>query len=752
MKKLMLFTVLSVGLVAAATAATSPERAALARKCAAESIVLLKNDGVLPFKAGAALDVVPQVGVEYMGCGRGSAWVWMPYVIDVETGLRNAGFRIDPKSRDVAVWTITRNATEGRECESFDDYELSEAELGKLAALKAAGYRKIVVVLNVGTMISLDRLANDAAVSAILYVSYPGMEGGNAIADVLSGKVNPSGRLPVTLAAKLEDYPSDATWQEARHYVPYEEDIFVGYRYFYTVPGAAKKVTYPFGYGLSYTTFELSDVEVSRGFFRRGTVTAKVKVTNTGKVAGRRSVLLYTSVTGGKAQHPAKELRSFAKTKLLAPGESERLEMTFKTADLAYFDDEGTSGKIGSWVVDGGEYTVWVGGSPADTVKAGSFKLDQDILSTPGFKMTPARLARRLRADGSFSEEPVLYGDRNGRRASVEWPKTRPAADKLITLQQVAKGERTLDEFIDQMPVEDLLEFLHGQPNILPVGNTRSIGVLEAYGVPGLQTADGPVGIRLGKKLKKGEKPVPEQCSTAFPATALTAGSFDVALQEEYGRVLGEEAVAVDIDIHLAPGICIARHPMCGRNFEYMGEDPYLAGRMAAAYIRGVQSQGVASTIKHFAGNNRENTRKESYDIVSERALREIYLKGFEIAIKEAKPKCLMTSYNGINGVMSGANFGMIEGILRSEWGFDGLVMTDWCSRTMMWENIAAGNDVKMPVASAFNREDDVNAKTVKYLVRLSEAGRIDPERIKTSVRRVLKLVLESPRFKATVK
>ena len=752
----MKMNVLTVIVLMASTAlaVTTPERAAVARRCAAESIVLLKNDGVLPLKADARVDVVPQVGTPYMGCGRGSAWVWIPYEIDIPTGLRNAGVSVDPANRDVALWTITRDATEGVECRDFGDYCLSAAERSKLAELKAAGYRKIVVVLNVGTMISMKELAEDEAVSALLYVSFPGLEGGNAIADVLSGLVNPSGRLPVTVAEKLSDYPSDATWQEARHYVPYEEDIFLGYRYFCTIPGAAEKVTYPFGYGLSSTTFELSDLSVSRGHSDRDMVTAKVRVTNTGRRAGRHSVLLYTSVAGGRAEHPSKELRAFAKTRLLEPGASEPLELTFDVDVLAYFDDMGVSGRIGSWVVDGGEYTVWAGGSPFDAVKVGSFGLEQRIVATPGFKLNPARLARRLHADGTFSEEPVLYGDRNGRRLPVDWPKERPAADRIITLQQVAKGERTLDEFVDQMPVEDVLELLHGQPNVIAIGNTCSVGVLKEYGVTGLQTADGPVGIRLGQKPKEGGKPTPEQLATSFPATALTAGSFDIALQEEYGRVLGAEAAAVGIDIHLAPGVCLARHPMCGRNFEYMGEDPYLTGRMAAAYIRGVQSQGVASTIKHFAGNNRENTRRESWDVVSERAMREIYLRGFEIAVREAQPKCLMTSYNGINGVLSGANFGLIEGILRGEWGYRGLVMTDWHALSSIWENIAAGNDVKMPeiANSGYYASATTQKEIAAHIAHRLREGVVDSRRVKASAKRVLELVMQSPRFAATLK
>lgn len=743
MKKLLL--TLACATASLVYGASTPERAAVARKAAAESIVLLKNDGALPLAADAKVDVVDQVGVKYMGCGRGSAWVYMPNCRTIEEGLTAAGYELSHENRDVAVFTITRNATEGVETENFNEYYLNDAERAKIAELAAQGYKKIVLVLNVGTMISMEELKTNPAISAILYVSYPGMEGGNAIADVMTGKVNPSGRLPVTVAKTLEDYPSNATWQEARHYVPYEEDIFVGYRYFSTIPGANKAVTYPFGYGLSYTEFRLANASAA---LDGETVRVSVDVTNVGKLAGRHSVLAYTGVVGGAADHPARELRMFAKTKKLAPGETETLDLSFPVAQLAYFDDEGASGSIGSWVVDEGVYTIYLGGAVDEAASVGSITLGASVLSTPGFKLCSDRLAKRLRSNGSSLTIPVHYGDKNGRRfKTAAWPKARPDAEHLIKLQAVARGEKTLDEFVDQMPLEDLLKLLVGQPNILPVGNTRSIGTLEEYGVTGLQTADGPVGIRLGQKPKKGAAPIPEQLSTAFPATALTAGSFDIELQEEYGRVLGEEAVAVGIDIHLAPGICIARHPMCGRNFEYMGEDPYLAGRMSAAYIRGVQTQGVASTIKHFAGNNRENSRRESMDVVSERALREIYLKGFEIAVKESHPKCVMTAYNGINGRWSGANYGMIEGILRGEWGFDGVVMTDWHARSQLWQNIASGNDVKMP-DDFYGSEIGGGAEQLK---KMALQDRLSPARIKESAKRVLRFVMDSPRFKATL-
>ena len=737
---------------ATVAAAPTPESVATARKAAAESFVLLKNDGLLPLGKGVKVDVLPGAGVGYMACGHGSAWVYMPYCTGIADGLSNAEVDVADGNPDIAVVTITRNSSEGFDGSDPENWRLSPGERAQIEAAKAKGYRGIVVLLNVGTMVDVRELKDDPSVSAILYVGYPGMEGGNAIADVLTGRMNPSGRLSSTIAGELADYPSDATWQEARHYVPYEDDIFVGYRCFSTIPGAKEKVVYPFGYGLSYTEWKVDNVALwnceNRELSKRshGNIGVSVRVTNVGKVAGRRSVLVYTGVEGGKADHPARELRGFAKTRVLAPGESETLTVAFPVSDLAFFDDEGIVSS-GSWVVDGGEYAVYVGGDVDGAERAGSFALDERVLSTPGFKLTPGRLARRLRSDGTWSVSPVLYGDRNGSPQPVAWPEKRPGKGEIVTLRQVARGERSMDEFIDQMPVEDLLELLTGQANIVPAGNTCSIGYLPEYGATGLQTADGPVGVRLGRNPRESEPPRPEQHATAFPSTALTACSFDVELQEEYGRVLGAEAAAAGIDIHLAPGICLNRHPLCGRNFEYMGEDPCLAGLMGAAYIRGVQSKGVASTLKHFAGNNRENTRKESTDVATERALREVYLKGFEIAVRESRPKCVMTSYNAVNGQWSGANYGLVEGILRGEWGFDGLVMTDWHARSQFWQNAASGNDVRMP--------DDLVGHTLtggkKQLAGMAKAGLVSPERLKESARRVLRLVMESPRFKTSL-
>ena len=697
--------------------------AALSRRVAGEGFVLLKNEGALPLAPGSKVAVEGPAFCEWLSCGGMSAFVKSAYVVDVPTGLRNAGFVVDPESRETAVFIVSRTCGRGGEPD-LKAYELKPEEKKAFAAVKAKGYRRIVVVMNTGVGVETRPFADDPAVGALLWVGFPGMEGGNAVADVLSGKVNPAGRLVQTLANRLADYPAEENWQEGLYYVPYEDDIFVGYRYFETIPGADAKVTYPFGHGLGYTTFSRSDLSFAKdGDDCRVTVT----VANVGKVAGRHSVLVYTSLRGGAADHPAKELRAFAKTRLLRPGERETLTLRFDRKDLAAFDDEGWSGRIGSWAIDGGEYSVWVGGSVREVAKAGSFTEPMTILSTPGFKLQNTMLAKRLRADGSYTRLPVTYGDRNGPVTKKTLPVSKPA--KRILLGDVAAGRHTLDEFLDQLTAEELVSILVGKDNVTPTGTTGSIGRMDGYGSPGLQTADGPLGVGLYR--------LP---TVQFPATDLLASSFDVALAEAVGSAIGEEDVHFGVDVQLAPGVNLYRHPTCARNFEYMGEDPLLAGKMASGVIRGIQGHGVASTIKHFFANQRISAVGEYTSVISERASREFYLKPFEIAVREAKPKCLMTAYNGANGRAAGSNWGAIEGILRGEWGYDGVVMSDWFARSILWEEIASGSDIKMP--------DDGGGSA--RMAQLLLEGTADLAKARTSAKRILRLVMESARFRAT--
>lgn len=743
MKKIVL---LGVALAGAAVCGASADmnadlvarHALVGRRAAAESIVLLKNAAdTLPLAQGGEIALFGDYK-KFLPGGGGSSNVKPVRVVDVPAGLEEAGFKIAPDSRETAVFVITRGSGEGRD-NTAQDFELGEKELAGLAKIKSLGFKRIVVVCNCAHAIGLKALAEDPAVGAILWMWCPGGEGGAALGDIMAGKTNPSGRLASTFASAASDYPCHEKFCQSRWYEPYEEDIFVGYRYFETIPGAKERVVYPFGHGLSYTSFKVEIPETPAKPEFPGKAAVRVRVTNTGAAAGRNSVLCYTSQEGGKAEHPALELRAFAKTKLLAPGESEELQLSFDMKDLAYFDDEGSSGHAGSWVVDSGVYTVKIGGSVRETVAAGTFTVEEPVVvASPGFKLSPAGLARRMRKDGSFTNAPFGYPGPKGLDCN---PKVRMEELKEAKwrLRDVAEGKVSMDEFLDQMTLREMLYLLYGHPKHDPSG-TGSIGDFEKFGIAAAQTCDGPAGVRRSKP------------STYFPCAALLACSFDTALLEEIGGVIGAEAAEVDFDILLAPGLCIHRTPLCGRNFEYFSEDPLVAGVSAGNYVKGVQSHGVGATLKHFAGNNRETTRRIERNVVSERAMREIYLRGFERAIAIGRPWAIMTSYNGINGHNAGENYGLMTGILRDEWGFDGVAMTDWHTTIPIWREIDAGNDVKMP--DSFSRTATGKAGdsvAIEAAVTAWRRSYLNAWQVRQSVKRVCELVMKTRRFKANL-
>ena len=706
------------------------ERQYLSRRAAADGLVLLKNNGALPLAKGSSVALFGDVDGLKPG-GGGSSGVNAIRRVTLAEGLAEAGFKIDPESRETAVFAVFRDALEGEDAADAD-YEMTAAELATLAEIKAAGFKRIIAVAGGGHVFNLAPLAGDDAVDSILWAWYPGGEGGAAIGDVISGMVNPSGRLAETIAKKVDDYPSHRGWRESRWYVPYEEGIFVGYRYFETIPGAAGKVVYSFGHGLSYTTFTLSDATFERS---GDSCTATLRVTNTGSLPGKHSVLCYTSQEGGRAEHPALELRAFAKTRLLAPGESQSLSLSFDIRDLAFFDDDETSPTLGSWVLDKGRYTILLGGSVRDATEAGAFNVPEEcVLSSPGLKLQADRLARRLSADGSYKTLNTAYP------GHVEEPVPVPvrtnAVDTVaVTLSDVADGKATLDELLDGMSLQEMLHLLFGHLREDPCG-TGSIGALEKFGIPAVQTCDGPAGVRR------------EAPSTFFPCAALLACTFDAPLIREIGEAIGTEAAEAGFDLLLAPGMCIHRHPLCGRNFEYFSEDPLVSGVAASAYVAGVQSRGVGATLKHFAGNGRETTRRIEKDVVCERAFREIYLRGFERAVKTAGPWAIMTAYNGVNGYNSGENYGLVTGILRDEWGYTGLAITDWLTTIPMWREIGAGNDVKMP-----KDIEDTNRNMLKRGDAVEEAlfaynrAYLSLSRVRESAKRVCELVMKSRRF-----
>ena len=741
----------------------------LSRKAAAEGMVLLKNDGLLPLAKGSKVALFGKASVDYVKGGGGSGDVTVAYVRDFcsamemkqaegklsccealhafyrenvaaqRAGGAESGFTVEPevpaelleqaaKECDVAVISICRFSKEGwdRKGEPNDgDFYLSVQEQ-KLVADVSAKFDNIIVVLNVGGMVDTSWFSREPKVRSVLLAWQGGMEGALAQADILCGDVCPSGKLTDTFAASFDDYPSSANFNESEDYVCYTDDIFVGYRYFETIPGAAEKVNYPFGFGLSYTTFAMDCVKADCG---GDAVSVTVRVTNTGKVAGKEVAQLYVSAPESGLDKPALELKAFQKTKLLAPGEAEEFVLTVKTAELASYDE-----KRAAYVLAAGDYKVRVGNCVRSLQTACTYTCPAErVVCQLQNRCAPAKLPCRLHSDGSYEQlemkaYPALY-DTSGwpfkpdRGQEHILPNTNssyssPGSDDF---EKVAAGELALDDFIAQLSDDDMITLMGASVN-KGVADTSGIGDLPHWGVPSAQTADGPAGLRV--KPNRGVK------TTAWPVATLLACTWDPELVYRIGEAGAKEVKENNLAIWLTPAINIHRSPLCGRNFEYYSEDPLVAGKLAAAMVRGIQSQNIAACVKHFCVNNKETNRKASDSRVSERALREIYLKAFEIVVKESRVWCVMTAYNLINGSYTSESHDLLTGILRGEWGYDGLVMTDWHNLAEHYREALAGNDVRMPCGSP------------KRLQKALSLGLITREDLTVNVRRILEFLL----------
>ena len=1049
-----------------ASAEALPGNPELARSAATEGMVLLQNnnDG-LPIPEGGSVALFGQGQINYVKGGWGSGDVTVEYTVNILQGMQNkekegkirlnqtlvdaytanSGLTLTEDmvntaatESDTAVVVISRNSGEGSDRSSGKgDYLLSDAEEQMLDLVCAAGFDHVAVVLNIGGIIDTKWIAEHPEIDSVLIGWQAGMEGGNAIADVLVGDANPSGKLTDTWAKNFEDYPSSSNFSNSA-YVNYEEDVFVGYRYFETFDPDYEKVSYPFGYGLSYTDFSISDVNVTFDDSIEGNVHVSATVTNTGDVAGKEVVQTYFSApqmgTGtavlGK---PGKELAAYDKTDLLEPGASETVEMSFPISDMSSYDDTGVTGHKSAYVMEAGDYDIYVGNSVKNAGEndvRGTYTVPETVVTEQlTEQLKPNRLERRLLADGSYevlendyikkvsASEPTKieaedyesahasvrvesfnggqcvsfmdsptdhrwvsysldveqagtysiqlrmangYADiddmvtvtvdgrdqgvvvnlpQTGDGGSAEWfnfidlepftvklPKGRctlmftckgeytgdygntdymvinlvepeegtpisatnvtrvegedffgasgtvkieecvpnhplnyepqpgdevistlaymhiagnwvsyyfnveeagtynvrfymangyPAISNMmkvyvdgqlqdgvnfsfpqtgkgdangewynfqmsdpfqvtlpaglcefkmisngyfgnidymefskesaaaqsgpakavaasvnsissakagddeeekIMLLDVYNGDATMEDFLAQLSDEDLAFLSQGHSGVA----TGIIGGLDEYGVPGAQTTDGPAGVRSGT-------------ATAWPCSTCLASSWNVELAEQVGQGVAKEALDKKLDIWLAPGMNIHRNPLCGRNFEYYSEDPLVTGKTAAAITKGVQGEGVAITLKHFAANNKEGNRNASDSRASERALREIYLKGFEIAVKEADPWCIMSSYNYINGTETSENYDLLTNILRGEWGYQGMVMTDWGNDSTHWKEAKAGNDVKMP-------SGDSNS----ILTALAD-GNLTRAELERNVARTLEMVMKTP-------
>jgi len=700
---------------------------ALSRRAACEGTVLLKNTGgFLPLPSGAKIAVFGNAQIDYVKGGSGSGIVHTSYVRNLYEGLKMKAGKIDvfdPLSlfyqeyvleayrrggengrltepeipselllaaaayADTAIVTICRFSGEGYDKRNDDKNKYFELEDGekKMVADVLSHFENVVVLLNVGAMIDTSWFAENDRVKAALLLWQGGMEGGLAAADMLVGDDAPSGKLVDTCVRAFEDYPSSEGFHESADYVKYTEDIFVGYRYFETIPGKQSAVVYPFGYGLTYTSFEISDIFVCDNGTR---IFVSANVKNTGNRAGKEVVEVYYSAPEGRITKERIALAAFAKTPLIQPGEAVPVSLSFEIADMASYDDMGDVEKS-AYILEAGNYRVFVGTSVRDLAETDYvYTLAQTaVMKKLNAYCSPTRLEMRLCADGTYREASVRTEEPKVFQPNFT-NKYKPVENPL-PFDDVATGKITLDDFISQLSDEDLMKLLVGQPNTGVADTGTMGGGRDSFRIPRIATADGPAGLRLKPKTC-----VP---TTAFPVATALACTWNTALVEEIGKAGALECKENNILIWLTPALNIHRSPLCGRNFEYYSEDPLIAGKMAAAMVSGIQSQGVAATPKHFAANNKETNRNESDSIVSERALREIYLRGFEICVKESSPKIIMTSYNLINGVHTSESAELLQGILREEWGYRGMLTTDWSNTAKHYKEVKAGNDIRMP-------------------------------------------------------
>ena len=737
------------------------EHIELSRSAAAEGMVLLKNEGgLLPLKGGRRVAVFGKAQYDYVKGGGGSGDVTVRYVrniydgfkikesegkIEVYDGLidfykdemekqyaegRQKGLTQEPELpaellegakayTDTAIITICRFSGEGwdRKGEPHDgDFYLSEQE-EKMVNTVLDNFKNIIVVINAGAQTDSEWYHSDDRISSVLYAWQGGLEGGLATADVLCGDVTPSGKLVDTFAKKFSDYPSSDSFAESDDYVKYYEDIYVGYRYFETVPGAKERVNYPFGFGLSYTDFDISEI---KAWLDKDKIYVSAVVTNIGNVSGKEVVQVYYSAPQGKLGKPAYELAAFKKTDFLAPGESENVSMDFAVNNMASYDDTGKIA-MSAYVLEKGSYKFYVGNSVRNTVKAEyEYIVENDTVTEQlSQQSAPSRLEKRMRPDGRF-EEMSSYTNNvytNNYKAN-----TVTAPEKSVKLIDVYEGRVSMDEFLAQLTDDELVGLVYGQPNT-GVANTFGMGNLKKYGVPNVMTADGPAGLRIEPKVGV--------VTTAFPCATMIACTWNLDIMYNLGVTGAKEVKENNIGIWLTPAMNIHRNPLCGRNFEYYSEDPLITGKMAAAKVRGIQSQHIAASAKHLCANNKEVNRYDSDSILSERALREIYLKGFEICIKEAQPWTVMSAYNLVNGTRASENHDIITNILRGEWGFEGMVTSDWWNHAEHYRELKAGNDVKMPAGQH------------KAVMQAISDGKISRAEIEACVKRVLEMIMK---------
>ena len=757
----------------------TPGMPELLRSAAAQGAVLLENR-VLPFPEGSRISVFGRCQVNWFCTGYGSGGdVNMPYQVGLLEGLRRCEalavneelaetyerwcadhpvgceewgawprfYPEMPLTRETvtraaevsgsAVVVIGRSSGEDRENALEEGSFYLTAGEREMLELVTETFPDTVLVLNIGAVMDLS-FVKEYPFGAVLIAWQGGMESGNAVADILCGASNPSGRLTDTVALTYDDYPSSAHFGGLDRN-EYYEDIYVGYRWFETF--APERVLYPFGYGLSYTSF-------SREVLPGGNpLEFRVRVTNTGARPGRDTVFLFAQKPCGSLGNPARELQDFGKTKLLAPGAQQELTLRTDEYRLSSFDEGGYTGHRNCYVLQAGDYRLYVGGDVRAAGEAGIYTVTETrAIQTLSEAAAPEKPFPILTREGAGMAQGKTVNLKE--RILAALPEGKPVTgDRGWKLRDVQEGRVSLEDFTAQLSPEELEAISRGAYVMgHPWGARGNAGIfggvtesLRDKGVPPVVTTDGPSGIRLY-----------DSCSL-LPIGTLLACTFDLELVENLFAHVGREMVDRGSDVLLAPGMNIHRSPLCGRNFEYFSEDPYVSGKIAAAVVRGVQSQGVSACPKHFACNNQETRRQYNDSVVSQRALREIYLKGFEICVKEAAPKNIMTSYNKVNGVWGHYHYDLVQTILRGEWGYQGNVITDWWMRSAaspefpeLRDNayrVRARVDVLMPGAKY--PEDRSFQPDGTLLETYGKPGGITLGELQLCARHVLKCVME---------
>ena len=765
--------------------------ARLARQAVAEGCVLLENkDQILPLKKGEHVAVFGRMAFHYYKSGLGSGGlVNTRYVTGIMDALKeNKEILLDEKLIKIYTdWILENPYDEGQGWgrvpwsqkemkvteEMLDcarDNDVSMIIIGRTAGedqdnnAKAGSYylteteedmirrvcevsKRTVVVLNVGNIIDM-RWVKKYQPQAVLYVWQGGQEGGSGVADVLTGKICACGKLPDTIAADINDYPSTANFGDPfKNY--YKEDIYVGYRYFETF--AKNKVLYPFGYGLSYTTFEIKAeiFENTKDKFK-----VAVVVRNTGNVKGKEVVQVYAKVPQGKLGNPERKLVGFVKTKELKPGEKEEICIVVSKYDMASYDDSGITGYKSCYVLEEGTYEIFAGSDVRSAEMAGCYEEKFHIVEKLQESYAPVEKFKRMKAvlmpDGTYQavteDVPVRTVDPQKRRKEKMPEELAYTGDRGYKLVDVLDKKVTMDEFVAQIREDDLIAMFRGEGMCSPkvtAGTAAAFGgvteSLRTLGIPVGCCADGPSGIRMDCGTK----------AFSLPNGTLLGSTFNTKLVGELYEMVGQELRLNKIDSLLGPGMNIHRNPLNGRNFEYISEDPILTGRICAAQVKAMGKWGIGSTVKHFCANNQEVGRSTSDSVISERCLREIYLKGFEIAVKEGGARSVMTTYGSVNGLWTAGSYDLCTTILREEWGFEGIVMTDWWAKanyeghgpevSVKAPMIAAQNDLYMVVndAKANPENDDVE--------EMLRAGKITLGELQRNASNILRFLIKSP-------